>query len=34
MGLGKIDLASLTPGARLLPDGRLCYPAAIGNPHA
>lgn len=27
MGLGKIDLATLTPGAQLLPGGRLCYPA-------
>jgi hypothetical protein len=34
MDLGKIDLARLTPGAELLPDGRLCYPAAIGNLHA
>jgi uncharacterized protein (DUF488 family) len=34
MDLGKIDLARLTPGAKFLPDGRLCYPAAIGNLHA
>ncbi|MES2294390.1 MAG: DUF488 domain-containing protein [Pseudomonadota bacterium] len=27
MGLGKIDLATLTPGAQLLPGGRLRYPS-------
>jgi len=27
MGLGKIDLATLTPGAQLLPGGKLRYPA-------
>ncbi len=27
MGLGKIDPAKLTPGAQILPDGRLVYPA-------
>jgi uncharacterized protein (DUF488 family) len=28
MGLNKIDPAKLTPGARVLPDGTLIYPAA------
>ena len=28
MGLGKIDPAKLTPGARAQPDGTLVYPAA------
>lgn len=28
MGLNKIDAAKLTPGARVLPDGTLVYPAA------
>lgn len=34
MGLGKIDLGTLTPGAQLLSVGRLSYPAAVGNPQA
>jgi uncharacterized protein (DUF488 family) len=28
MGLNKVDAAELTPGAHLLPDGTLVYPAA------
>jgi uncharacterized protein (DUF488 family) len=31
MGLGKIDLATLTPGAQLLPGGKLHYPATGEN---
>lgn len=34
MGLGKIDLATLTPGAQLLSGGKLRYPATVGAPHA
>jgi uncharacterized protein (DUF488 family) len=34
MGLGKIDLATLTPGAQLLSGGRLRYPAMVRSPHA
>jgi len=29
MGLGKIDLATLTPGAQLLPDGKLRYAQSV-----
>jgi uncharacterized protein (DUF488 family) len=32
MGLGKIDLATLTRGAQLLPGSRLHYPIAGGSP--
>ncbi|MGH7031767.1 MAG: DUF488 family protein [Stellaceae bacterium] len=31
MGLDKIDPAALTPGVRLLPGGRLVYPAAAAE---
>jgi len=31
MGPGKIDLATLTPGAQLLPGGKLWYPATGEN---
>lgn len=34
MGLGKIDLATLTPGAQLLPAGGLRYQATVDNPAA
>jgi len=34
MGLGKIDLATLTPGAQLLPAGGLRYQATVDNPRA
>lgn len=34
MGLGKIDLATLTPGVQLWPAGGLRYPAAVDNPQA
>ncbi len=33
MGRGKIDLATLTPGAQLLPDGKLRYPAVGRDAH-
>jgi len=33
MGLGKIDLATLTPGVQLLPGNKLHYPATGENPH-
>ena len=33
MGLGKIDLATLTPGAQLLPGGKLRYPETGGDIH-
>lgn len=32
MSLGKIDLATITPGAQQLPGGRLCYPAREKPP--
>ncbi len=34
MGLGKIDLATLTPGAQVLPDGRIRYPTTFESPRA
>jgi hypothetical protein len=33
MGPGKIVRAKVTPGAELLPDGLLVYPAEINHPH-